>query len=94
MGLGLHNQPASNISAGGSTGGVENLPDQPFGGGGASPAGGSGLPSQSGGFLGSGSAEAAPSGNGGVAAGIAGIAGSAAIGGAAKVLKDKKDGNG
>ncbi|MCX6080278.1 MAG: WXG100 family type VII secretion target [Chloroflexi bacterium] len=91
LGSGLGGQPGSSASVGGSSGGAESLPDHVFGGGGSAVGGGasgSGLPSQGGG---SGAEVPASSGSEGVTAGIAGVVGSAAVGGAAKIIKDKQE---
>jgi WXG100 family type VII secretion target len=96
LGAGLDGQPASNASVGGSSAGAEGLPDHNFGAGGSS--GGGSEPASQSNSGGSGSsagevAEGTTSSGDVVTAGIAGIAGSAAVGGAAKILKDKQDNN-
>lgn len=91
MGVGMVDQTPQASSAG--SGSPQDLPDHLFGGGGSGSGGGPPQPPASGGGAASGGEPASESG-GAAAAGIAGVAGSAAIGAAAKVIKDaKKDDN-
>ena len=93
LGAGLGGQPGSSTAAGGSSGGAQNLPDHNFGGSSGGGGGGGGATSAAGGAPGGGDT-GGPSGNESLAAGIAGVAGSAAVGGAAKVLKGQQEQDG